>query len=190
MAKQTILYDACVLYPAPLRDFLMELAITGLFKARWTDQIHQEWIRNVLKNRSDLTLDKLTRTKQMMNACVLDCLVTGYEDIIETITLPDLDDRHVLAAAIQGEADIILTFNLNDFPISTTQNYGIAAQHPDDFVMSLIDLYPETICQVIEKHRSRLKRPPKTADEYLETLLTQGLSQSVQKMRQLCYPEK
>jgi hypothetical protein len=58
----TALYDACVLYPAPLRDLLMQLALTDLFRARWTDQIHDEWIRSVLKNRPDLTLEKLTKT--------------------------------------------------------------------------------------------------------------------------------
>lgn len=77
MANFTAIYDACVLYPAPLRDFLMELALTDLFKARWTDEIHDEWIRNVLKNRSDLTIEKLTRTKNRMNTAVRDCLVTG-----------------------------------------------------------------------------------------------------------------
>ena len=81
MANFTAVFDACVLYPAPLRDFLMWLALTDLFKARWTDQIHDEWIRNVLKNRSDLTFAQLTRTKNLMNQNVRDCLVIGYEDL-------------------------------------------------------------------------------------------------------------
>ncbi|MHC5726617.1 MAG: hypothetical protein ACYTXY_21265 [Nostoc sp.] len=79
MSNFTAIYDVCVLYPAPLRDFLMRLAVTDLFRARWTDAIHSEWIRNVLKNRPDLTLEKLTRTKNLMNSNVRDCLVTGYE---------------------------------------------------------------------------------------------------------------
>ncbi len=94
----TAIYDACVLYPAPLRDFLMWLALTDLFRARWTEEIHAEWMRNVLNNRSDLTKEQLTRTKNLMNANVRDCLVTDYESLIETLVLPDLDDRHVLAA--------------------------------------------------------------------------------------------
>jgi hypothetical protein len=70
MANFTVIYDACVLYPAPLRDLLMWLAVTDLFKARWTDDIHDEWIRNVLKNRPDLSLEQLTKTKNFMNAHV------------------------------------------------------------------------------------------------------------------------
>jgi hypothetical protein len=100
MANLIVVYDGCVLYPAPLRDFLMWLALTDLFKARWTEEIHHEWMRNVLKNRSDLTLEQLTRTKDLMNASVRDSLVTGYEDIIPELQLPDPGDRHVLAAAI------------------------------------------------------------------------------------------
>ena len=89
----TALYDACVLYPAPLRDLLMQLALTDLFRARWTDQIHDEWIRNLLKNRSDLTLEQLTQTKNLMNSHVRDCLVADYEGLIPSINLPDADDR-------------------------------------------------------------------------------------------------
>lgn len=116
MANFTVVYDACVLYPAPLCDFLMWLALTDLFKARWTNEIHDEWMRNVLLNRSDLTLSQLTRTKNLMNANVRDCLVTGYESLIPTLELPDPGDRHVLAAAIRCNADVIVTFNLQDFP--------------------------------------------------------------------------
>lgn len=105
----TAIYDACVLYPAPLRDFLMWLALADLFKARWTEEIHAEWIRNILNNRSDLTLEQLTRTKNLMNTNVRDCLVTDYESLIETIELPDSDDRHVLAAAIHTKASTIVT---------------------------------------------------------------------------------
>ncbi|MEZ2233262.1 PIN domain-containing protein [Microcoleus sp.] len=103
MASNPIaLYDACVLYSAPLRDLLMQLALTDLFQARWTDEIHDEWIRNVLKNRPDLTIEQLTRTKDLMNRYVRDCLVTGYEWIIPSLNLPDPNDRHILAAAIKS----------------------------------------------------------------------------------------
>ena len=91
----TALFDACVLYPAPLRDFLMRLAITDLFRAKWTDEIHDEWIRNVLKNRADLTEERLHRTKALMNSNVRDCLVQGYKDLIPSLNLPDANDRHV-----------------------------------------------------------------------------------------------
>lgn len=130
MATFTALYDACVLYPAPLRDLLMQLALTDLFRARWTDQIHDEWIRNVLENRPDLKPEQLERTRELMNAHVRDSLVTGYESLIENLELPDPDDRHVLAAAIRTRASVIVTFNLTDFPAEVLEPLGIESQHP------------------------------------------------------------
>ena len=98
LSRYTVVYDACVLYPAPLRDFLLELAMTQLFRAKWTDEIHDEWIRNVLKNRPDLTPEQLARTRALMDAAVMDCLVDGYQALVPALALPDEDDRHVLAA--------------------------------------------------------------------------------------------
>jgi hypothetical protein len=74
---------------------LIELATRGMFRVRWTNQIHDEWIRNLLKNRPDLTKDQLERTRKLMNERVLDCLVHDYEDLMKNITLPDqLFTRH------------------------------------------------------------------------------------------------
>lgn len=183
MAHLTVVYDACVLYPAPLRDFLMWLALTDLFKARWTSQIHDEWIRNVLQNRPDLTLQQLTKTRNLMDRNVRDCLVTGYERLIEGLELPDLDDRHVLAAAIRCHADLIVTFNLKDFPSQCLEPYEVEAQHPDEFITYLIDSNPIAVCAAATKHRSMLKKPPKSREQYLDTLLKQGLPKSSAKLR-------
>ena len=151
MATLTALYDACVLYPAPLRDLLVRLAGTGLFRARWTQAIHEEWIRNLLADRADLTRERLERTRDLMNTHIFDCLVTDYEDIIPSIKIPDEDDRHVVAAAIRGGADIIVTFNLKDFPASVLLQYSIEAQHPDVFVQRLLDLNETVVCAAIRK---------------------------------------
>ncbi|MBD2296855.1 PIN domain-containing protein [Anabaena sphaerica FACHB-251] len=183
----TVIYDACVLYPAPLRDFLMRLAVTDLFKARWTDAIHSEWIKNVLNNRSDLTIEQLNRTKNLMNSHVRDCLVTGYEALIEGLQLPDSNDRHVLAAAIRCNASVIVTFNLKDFPAQALSPYGIESQHPDDFILHLIDLNPTEIYKVVKIHINSLKNPPKTLEQYLNTLSNQGLKQSVIALQSLCH---
>ncbi|MGL5942500.1 MAG: PIN domain-containing protein [Waterburya sp.] len=187
MANFTVIYDACVLYPAPLRDFLMWLAVTDLFKARWTDEIHDEWIRNVLKNRPDLSLKQLTKTKDFMNANVRDCLVTGYQGLGAGLSLPDPKDSHVLAAAIRCNADVILTFNLKDFPDNCLAPYGIEAQHPDEFIRHLIDLNCETVCQAAALHRNSLKNPSKTQNEYLTTLLNQGLSRTYTELLKYSY---
>jgi predicted nucleic acid-binding protein len=183
VASFTALYDACVLYPAPLRDLLLELAGTGLFRARWTDEIHNEWIENLLQNEPHRQRAKLERTRDLMNAAVLDCLVTGYEPLIPALTLPDPDDRHVLAAAIQGRADVIVTYNLKHFPDAVLSGYGIQAQHPDEFVSNLIGLDAEAVYTAVKEQRARLKNPPKSAEDFLETLEKQSLAQTAALLR-------
>lgn len=116
LTTRTVVLDACVLYPAPLRDVLVELAVGDLFRGRRTEEIHDEWTRNLAANRPDLDPVKLARTRELMNAHVRDSLITSYESLIGALTLPDAGDRHVLAAAIRCDADIIVTNNLKHFP--------------------------------------------------------------------------
>ncbi len=183
MARFTALYDACVLYPAPLRDLLVQLATTRLFQARWTNRIHDEWIRNLAANRLDIA-DRLQRTRELMNKAVLDCLVEDYEDLIEGLSLPDPDDRHVLAAAIKGGASVIVTSNLKDFPVDTLAKFGIEPQHPDDFISCQFDLNPPTACSAIKRLRQRLQNPPRTLAEYIETIERHGLPRTAIRMKQ------
>lgn len=180
----TVIYDACVLYPAPLRDLLMWLALTDLYRARWSETIHDEWIRNVRRQRPDLKLEELERTRSLMNQHVRDALVTGFDYLIPSITLPDPDDRHVVAAAIHSGASLIVTFNLKDFPAEALQPYKLTAQHPDDFIFDLLDLQPALVCQAAANQRRTLRNPPKTVEEYLDTLFRQGLTQTVSILQQ------
>jgi predicted nucleic acid-binding protein len=168
MEDPIVVYDSCVLYPAPLRDLLMHLALTGLFQAKWTEEIHREWMRSLLKNRADLTPAQLERTRQAMNEAVLDCLVEGYEQHIAGIVLPDEKDRHVVAAAVECGASLIVTFNLSDFPAVALSRFAIRAIHPDDFVLMLIELDPKGTSEAAERQRRTLKRPPKNREQYLE----------------------
>lgn len=179
MASYTALYDACVFYPAPLRDLLMELAITDLFRARWSPTIHDEWIDNLARDRPDIPRPRLEAMRAKVDHCVRDCLVTGYEDLIPSLSLPDPGDRHVLAAAIKARADVIVTNNLRDFPIAILGRYGIEAQSPDDFIANLLDLNAGSVVAAVKQVRQRLKKPPRTAEEYLVTLVRQGLSATV-----------
>ncbi|MDH4185381.1 MAG: PIN domain-containing protein [Nitrospira sp.] len=183
MATFTALYDACVLYPAPLRDLLMQLALIDLFRAKWSHMIHDEWIHAILKNRPDLTAKNLSRTRELMDANVRDCLVENFEDLIPALHLPDPKDRHVLAAAIRGRADVIVTYNLKDFPDKDLAKYGIAAQHPDEFLTHLLDLSPGNVCAAAKIHRNRLGNPGKTVDQYLEALERQELNEFVSNLR-------
>lgn len=158
----------------------MQLALTDLFQAKWTDRIHDEWIRNLLQNRPDLKREQLEKTRRLMNAATRDCLVEGYDALIESIKLPDVDDRHVLAAAIHAHAGVIVTFNLKDFPPRALGSHKIEALHPDDFILRLIEIDSASVCEAARVHRARLRNPPKSVDEYLSTLSEQGLPKTAE----------
>jgi predicted nucleic acid-binding protein len=181
----TVVYDACVLYPNILRDLLMELAVRDLYRAKWTEEIHDEWIRNLNKNKPQLTLEKLNRVRDLMNANVRDCLVTDYQWLIDSLKLPDANDRHVLAAAIQAKAEVIVTTNLKDFPKSELDKYDMEAQHQDTFITNLIDLHPVQVIEAVEKCHQRHRKPPCSFEEYLMRLQKQELPNTVSMIKNL-----
>lgn len=117
-----------------------------------------------------------------MNAAIRDSLITGYEDRIETLSLPDPDDRHVLAAAIHAGAAVIVTTNLTDFPATLLRLFGMRAQHPDAFALGLLLAAPAEVCRAVRTHRLALRRPRKSIEEYLNTLERQSLSRTVRKL--------
>jgi hypothetical protein len=168
--------DSCVIYPPALRDILMWLAVVVAYEPRWTEEIHAEWMRNVLEDRPDVTPEQLGRTRRLMDQVNTKCLVSGCEARIPDLQLPDENDRHVLAAAIEAGATVIVTFNLSDFPRAALQPYSIHALTPDAFLESLYRHNPPRFLRGIQRHRASLKNPPKTADEYLESLASQGLN--------------
>jgi hypothetical protein len=170
---QAAVLDACVLYSAPVRDLFMYLA--ELFQPKWSSQIHDEWMRNLLANRPDLTAAKVARTCDLMNRYGGDCLVTHYRQYIDQVILPDPDDRHVVAVALASKTPIIVTFNLTDFPTKTLAPLGIDVVHPDDFAVRLCEASPDAFCALVVRQRALLRNPPKTVPEYLTTLQECGL---------------
>lgn len=178
----TALLDASVLYPAPLRDFLMHLAVQEAFRARWSNQIHDEWIRNVLKNRPDLKVTRLERTKLLMNQNAKNSLVTHYELHIQRLHLPDSDDRHVLAAAIQTHADVIVTANLRHFPKKNLAEFGIRPLHPDDFILELLNTQTNEVLTAIHQQQRSLINPSVSLQTILDTLEQQGLARSTKQL--------
>lgn len=181
--QYTAVLDACVLYPAPLRDILMTLGAEGVYRARWMAEIQDEWIRNLIDKRPDLNKEKLLYTASLMNAAVEDAIVRDYEYLIPTLALPDIDDRHVLAAAIVGHADAIVTFNLKDFPEGLVSRHAIEILHPDDFLVAQYDLDKIGILSIMKTCRMKLRKPPKSAEDYIATLEQQGLPQMCQILR-------
>ena len=154
-----VIYDANVLYPSTLRDLLIRVAQAGLVQARWTHQILDETFHNLEKNRPDLPVAALRRTRELMICAVRDCLVTGYEPLIETLDLPDPGDRHVLAAAIRARAQVIVTENLTDFPASVLSQWDIEAKSPDDFVLDQIHLDRKVVWSCAQQIADSWRRP-------------------------------
>ena len=161
----------------------MRLALTDLFKAHWTDQIHDEWI-NALLRKNKHTRTQLERVRDLMDVHVKDAKVKGYGPLIDTLELPDPDDRHVLAAAIRCGADAIVTFNLKDFPEEQLSSYGIDVLHPYDFIYYQIDMAASLCCSAIKNQRLALKNPPIEVENFLSRLQKQELPQTVSKLRE------
>ncbi len=183
MSYYTALLDANVLYPAPMRDLFLQLSVTDLFRAKWSTDIHREWIEALLRKEPHRDRRALERTRDRMNEATRDCLVTGYEKLIPSLSLPDPDDRHVLGAAIIGRCDVVVTVNLEDFPAEALVSYGIEAQHPDDFLSNHLSLSPGVFVSAVQKVRRRLKNPPYTVKEYIENLTLVGLTATASNLQ-------
>lgn len=181
----TAVLDACVLHSFPLTNLLLHLAEAELYRARWTADIHEEWIRSVLERRPDLTRERLEVRRRAMDESIPDCLVTGYQSLVRGIELPDADDRHVVAAAIRARAAVIVTFNLKDFPDAVLSPFDLAAQHPDAFLHDLIDLNPAVIRTRVEMLLGTYRNPPVTRGAFIATLEQLGLPGAAAGLRSL-----
>ncbi|MDR0358562.1 MAG: PIN domain-containing protein [bacterium] len=178
-----VVYDANVLYPSTLRDVLIRVALTGLVQAKWTDEILDEVFRNIKANRPDLRSATLDRTRRLMTTAIRDSLVTGYKPLIDVLDLPDPNDRHVVAAAIRARAQLIVTFNLRDFPADDLAAWDIEAKHPDDFLIDQFHLDAIKVHQTIQSVADSWSSPPGTADNVLDSLERSGLPQIAAVLR-------
>ena len=170
------IYDACILYPFHLRNVVVQAAVDGLVDAHWTEAIHDEWIRNLLANTPGLPPEHLQATKQLMNVAVPEATVTGYDRHIHTVSLPDPDDRHVAAAAIEAGASMIVTWNLRDFPVAELRKHGLARQTPDAFLTALYEQVPERLTSSLANARRNLSRSRVSASDFIGILRDQRLT--------------
>ena len=174
--------DANVLYPAQLRDLLMRLAVNGLFRAHWSDEIHDEWMRNLVANRDNIRWEAVEHTRDLMDKALPGACVEDHEKHIGRLSLPDPDDRHVLAAAIEIEAQFIVTNNLKDFPSGVLRQEGVSACSPDDFIMTLCHEDPVGVVTVVRNLRASLSNPPQSPEELLDHFRTGGLKKVAKEM--------
>lgn len=177
--------DASVLYPVSLRHLLMRLALESLFQAKWSATIHAEWINAVLRDHPHIPAARLHALRDAMDDRIDDAVVTGYEHLITTLTLPDQNDRHVLAAAIVGEADVIVTRNLRDFPDQELALHRMRAVHPDAFIRQLLDESPDLVLRVVQEQQLSLRNPPVPMDALLSLFERLDLSETVAELRRL-----
>jgi predicted nucleic acid-binding protein len=178
-----VVYDASVLYGNTLRDLLIRIAQTGMVQAKWTEKILDEALGNLAKDRPDIPYEKLLRLRELMNNSVPDCLVDGYEAMIDGLKLPDPDDRHVLAAAIKAHAQVIVTSNLRDFPGDLLAVWHMEARSPDDFVLDQIELDDRIVWACLQQIVDSRVNPPETIEDVLTALERAGLVESVAALR-------
>nr|WP_262507722.1 PIN domain-containing protein [Spirosoma endophyticum] len=147
--------------------------------------MNEEWTRNLLSNRPDLTERQLQRTVRAMNEAFPDANVINYESLVQSISLPDQDDRHVVAAAVRCKADVIVTANIKDFPNEYLKQFDIEPKHPDNFIMDLIDLNPNGVLEAFKNQVSNLRRPPKTDEELLVNFREVGLETTAYELHRM-----
>ena len=183
-ARYTALLDACVLYPLAMTDALLSLATAGFFAAKWTTQIEGEWIRSLERQRPDL-VGKLGVRRDSMREAVPDWEVpeAAWGSLAAGIRLPDPDDAHVLAAAIAGHADCIVTSNLKDFPSAILLEYGIEAIDPDTFIINQWDLDPVNAIAAFKRMRARRKKPQSSPEDFANALELGGLPTTADRLR-------
>lgn len=170
-----VVLDANVLFPFRVRDVLLTFAQDGLFRARITDDILDEWTRSLIRLKPHL--EKSVRQQETAIRSNFDeCIVSGYQPLIEGLELPDLNDRHVLAAAIRCSAQVIVTENHKDFPSGVLEEYGIETLGADDMLANTYDLFPAGGARALRKVRSRYDDPPMRPSEFLLDLTRCGLS--------------
>lgn len=185
-ALRVAVLDACVLYPVTLRDFLVTLATIRLYEPRWTELVHDEWMRSVLKNRPDLDQENLQRICRLMDEALPKALIGEMQwQASPSPPLPDPGDHHVVSAAIAARATAIVTFNLRDFPAEVLHPLGITAVHPDAFVAELLRENSAGVLAGFELQRARFRNPPRSRAELLEILEKRGLADTVSGLRRL-----
>jgi hypothetical protein len=171
----TVIYDANLFFGAFRRRVMMHLAQAGIFRARWTEDIHQEWMRRLNEAYPDIGREKIQTIRGYIDAAVPDCLVRNYRNIAKSLELPDEDDRHVLAAAIKAGAQVIVTCNLSDFPSDILAEYDIEAQHPDDFILYQKEENLSLVIDKLRRCRKEHQSPPLSKEQFIEKLRSNEL---------------
>ena len=175
MARYSAFLDACVLVPIALADTLLRLAEAGLYRPLWSDRVIDEMVDAIAMIHPELASGPARSRADAMQAAFEDACVTDWEELAAGISLPDPDDRHVVAAALQGRADMIVTANVRDFPSEILDSMGLEAQHPDEFLLNQLDLEPDLTIATLHRQAAATRRPAITTKALLDHLARCGV---------------
>lgn len=176
-------FDACVLYPFHLRNILVQAAVDRLVEARWTDAIHDEWMRNLAAAAPAIPAQRLENTRRLMNEALPTATIEGYANHIAAVNLPDPNDRHVVAAAIAAGAAVILTWNLRHFPATELKKFGLRKETPDAFLSGLYDEAPALMIGSLANARRNLSRTRVPVLAFIDVLGNQRLVELAKRVK-------
>ena len=187
ISTYTAFIDANVFYGARLRSLVLFVASTKIFRVRWSEKVHDEWVDALVCNlkRPSLTKEKLQATRDAMNQAIPDSVVSHYEHLEAGLELPDAKDNHILAAAICTHASTIVTFNLKDFPNEYLKGFNIDATHPDQFLCDAFNLAPDIFAEAVKQDFEHYKRPPLTFEKYIAELKAAGVPNLAQQLDEI-----
>lgn len=177
-ARFTAVIDANVMFPVVVRDYLIWLSVYDLYSPMWSSKLIDEFTAIFEKKGLDVSQSKIQRQVDLMNRACPDALTLKYENLIDSVELPDENDRHVVAAAIKSNANVIVTYNLKDFPEDYLNSIGLNVVDPDSFIADMIDLSPERCCDAFREMVLKKKKPPYDEPQYIEILKRNGLAQT------------
>jgi len=179
----TCVLDTNVIHPIAIRDLVLWFAHYDLFTVKWSNGICGEWAR--VMRRMGIPQTEIDKRVRRMNDAFPDALVENYEGLIEGLTLPDPDDRHVLAAAIKANANLIVTNNLADFAEAELAKYGLEAKSADEFLTDIIDLNHERALEAFKEMVANRRSPEMDAYEVLDELRHVGLKRTADYLHAL-----
>jgi predicted nucleic acid-binding protein len=179
----TAVLDTNVIYPVITRDLLFWFAHYDMYTPKWSNHIFDEW-REVMLRR-DVSPEEIEKRVHKATLAFPDALVKQYEGLIEVLNLPDMKDRHVLAAAIKTNADLIVSNNIKDFPEKILNSFGVKIKTADDFLTDLIDLNSETAIEAFKEMVLNKKNPDLDEYEVLKQLKKNGLTDTAAYLHSL-----
>lgn len=185
MARYTVVLDACALVPIVLADTLLRLAERGLYQPLWSDRILAEAQEAILEIHPGIGAALITKRFDDMRRAFDDAVVTGWEELEGGVSVPDQDDRHVVAVAIRGGAQAIVTNNLVDFPVESLAPFDLEAVHPDAFLLDQLDLNPVAVQEAIREQADHSEAPPLTAHDLISRLDRAGVPQFADELGRL-----